>query len=304
MEEVTQIVAVAEVAIAHCGRQLAQGEIDLVVDVIRRFPLLSRTELAATVCELLDWQRGNGGLKTRECLDLLSKLERRGLVRLPALRQGRPRKSKTVVPRTRGGQRQEILLAELGDVAPVELELVEGPQAQALWRELVGRYHYLGHATPFGARLRYFIRIRRPRDAIVGCLQYSSPAWRIAVRDRWIGWEQRRRVEKLTEVIQQSRFLILPWVRVSHLASHVLALSARTVASDWAKRYGARPLLIETLVDISRYQGTSYRAANWIDLGLTAGTGRTDRGGQRFPKRVFVYPLDRCVRERLREAGG
>jgi hypothetical protein len=290
---------VVEAVIAHCGRQLSAGEVELLVDIVRRFPKLSRTELAATVCELLDWQRANERLKTRECFDLLAKLEQRGLVELPALRPGRPPHSTTRVPRTSAGRRQPPLIENLAGVSPIEIEPVVGARAQALWRELVGRYHYLGYRTPFGARLRYFVRIGRPRAQIVGCLQYSSAAWRITVRDRWIGWNEPRRVEKLTEVIQQSRFLLLPWVKVPHLASHVLALSARSIAGDWYRHYRARPLLIETLVDIGRYRGTSYRAANWIDLGLSAGTGRTDRGGARCPKRVFVYPLHRRAREHL-----
>lgn len=282
--------------VAHCGRQFDAGEVELIADIVVRFGKLSRTELAATICELLDWQRAHGGLKTRECLDLLEKLEARGLFTLPARRQGRPRNRTTAVPHTESGQPQVPLVAELGEVTPVEMELVEGVTAHALWRELVGRYHYLGHATPFGAQLRYFVRVQRPRSAIVGCLQYSSAAWRLRVREQWIGWETHRRVENLPAVVQQSRFLILPWVRVRHLASHVLALSARRLRTDWAARYGRRALLIETLVDIRRYAGTCYRAANWIDLGLTAGRGRTDRhhgAAPAQPKRVFVYPLHR-----------
>lgn len=291
--------------VAHCGRHFEAAEVDLIVDVVVRFGRLSRTELAATVCELLDWQREHGGLKTRECLDLLEKLEARGLITLPARRQGRPRNRQTTVPHTERGQPQAPLVADVGEVMPVELEVVEGTAAQALWRELVGRYHYLGYATAFGAQLRYFVRVQRPQSAIVGCLQYSSAAWCLRGRDRWIGWSAHRRVNNLPAVVQQSRFLVLPWVRVRHLASHVLACSARRLRTDWAVRYGRRPLLIETLVDIRRYQGTCYRAANWIDLGLTAGRGRTDRdhaGEPAHPKRLFIYPLHRKAAELL--AGG
>ena len=180
--------------------------------------------------------------------------------------------------------------------------MVEGADAQALWRELVGRYHYLGHATPFGAPLRYFVRVHRPCSAIVGCLQYSSAAWRLRVREQWIGWADHRRVENLPAVVQQSRFLHLPWVQVRHLASYVLARSVRRLPQDWEARYGRRPLLIETLVDMRRYAGTCYRAANWIDLGLTAGRGRTARhhpAPPAQPKRVYVYPLHRKAVELL-----
>ena len=292
----------AEYGVAHCGRRFEAGEVELIADIVVRFGRLSRTELAATICELLDWRRAHGGLKTRECLDLIEKLEARGLFTLPARRPGRPRRRKTAVPHTERGQRQAPLVANLGEVTPVELELVEGADAHALWRELVGRYHYLGYATAFGAQLRYFMRVHRPRSAIVGCLQYSSAAWRLRVREQWIGWEKHRRVENLPAVVQQSRFLILPWVQVRHLASHVLARSARQLRQDWAARYGRCPLLIETLVDMPRYQGTCYRAANWIDLGLTAGRGRTERhhgAAPAQPKRVFVYPLHRRAVELL-----
>lgn len=286
--------------VTHCGRRFASDDIELITGTVRRFGKLSRTELAATVCELLDWRRGSGALKTRECLDLLAGLEARGLLSLPARRVGRPRGRKTAVPCTAAGEIREPLVARLGEIVPVKLEVVEGDQAHALWRELVGRHHYLGHATPFGAQLRYVVRAADQR--VLGCIQYSSAAWRLKVRDRWIGWEEHRRKRNLTAVVQQSRFLVLPWVHVAHLASHVLALSTRRLGTDWTARYGLRPLLVETLVDVSRYAGTCYRAANWIDLGLSAGRGRMDRAHRRHgaaPKRVFVYPLDGAARELL-----
>jgi transposase len=281
----------ADVVIGHCGRVFTQGEVDAIIDLAGRSTTLSRTGLAARVCEQLQWQRASGALKTRECLDLLGKLEQRGALELPAPRAGRPRGSHTQIPYTGHGEWQAALVGALGDVSPVELELVKGAQAHALWRELVGRYHYLGYAPAFGAQLRYLVHVARPQAAVVGCVQFSSAAWRIAVRDQWIGWDEQRRRENLSAVVQQSRFLLLPWVRVRYLASHVLALSCRHVVRDWSARYGRQPLLVETLVDGERFAATSYRAANWIDVGLSAGCGRTDTGGERHPKRVFVYPL-------------
>jgi hypothetical protein len=285
--------------VTHAGRSFASTDIELITGTVRRFTKLSRTELAATVCELLNWRRGNGALKTRECRDLLHALEARGVLSLPAPQVGRPRGSRTGVPCTAAGEMRTVLRATLREIAPVRLELVEGAPAHALWREFVGRYHYLGHATPFGAQLRYLVRSDRAGTPVLGCLQYSSAAWRLAARDRWIGWNDRQRQQNLTAVVQQSRFLLLPWIHVAHLASHVLALSARGVASDWMARYARRPLLVETLVDASRYAGTCYRAANWIEVGVTAGRGRLDREHRRHaaaPKRVFVYPLDRRAR--------
>lgn len=299
-----QVGSEARPEITHCGRRFGSDEAELITDTVRRFGKLSRTELAATVCELLDWRRESGGLKIRECLDLLGALEARGLLSLPARRVGRPKGGKTSVPCTAAGEIPQPLTARLGAIAPVELEMVAGPAAHALWRELVGRHHYLGHATPVGAQVRYLVRSDRADRPVLGCLQYSSAAWRLRARDQWIGWSDRQRRQRLTAVVQQSRFLLLPWIRVPHLASHVLAQSLRRLATDWTARYGRRPLLVETLVDASRYAGTCYRAANWIDLGLSTGRGRMDREHRRHgaaPKRVFVYALDRRARLRLRQ---
>jgi transposase len=289
----------ADVVIGHCGRVFTPGEVDAIIDLAGRSTTLSRTGLAARVCEQLQWQRASGALKTRECLDLLGKLEQRGALELPALRAGRPRGSHTQISYTGQGEWQPALVGALGEVRPVELELVKGSQAHALWRELVGRYHYLGFAPAFGAQLRYLVHVARPQVAVVGCVQFSSAAWRIAVRDQWIGWDEQRRRENLSAVVQQSRFLLLPWVHVRYLASHVLALSCRQVVRDWSARYGREPLLVETLVDGERFAATSYRAANWIDVGLSAGCGRTDTGGERHPKRVFVYPLQPRAAQQL-----
>jgi hypothetical protein len=263
---------------------------------------LSRTELSATVCELLGWRRASGRLKTRECLDLLERLAEKGLVVLRGKSGGRPRGSRTTVPSTLQGEEQPSLVARLDEVQPVSLRPVEGCADHALWRELVGRYHYLGHATAFGASLRYFVEVARPAVAIVGCLQFSSPAWRMAARDRWIGWSEAQRRVHLPEVVQHSRFLLLPWVRVAHLASHVLAQAARRLPRDWQQRFGVRPLLLETLVEARRFTGTCYRAANWIAVGETTGRGRQDRDHQRHgsvPKRIFVFALANDARRRL-----
>ena len=206
------------------------------------------------------------------------------------------------MPCTLQGETQPPLVARLSEVQPVHLRQVEDSAAHALWRELVGRYHYLGHATAFGASLRYFVEVARPSSAIVGCLQFGSPAWRMAARDGWIGWSEAQRRTHLPEVVQNSRFLLLPWVRIAHLASHVLARAARQLPRDWQERFGVRPLLLETLVDARRFTGTCYRAANWIAVGETTGRGRQDRDHQRHgsaPKRIFVFPLASDARHRL-----
>lgn len=277
--------------IGHCGRVFTPSEVEIIVDLVGRSPTLSRSGLATRVCERLHWQRASGALKTRECLDLLGKLEQRGVVELPAPRAGRPPGSQTRIAWTGHGDPQPALVGTLGDVRPVELELVSGSTTHALWRELIARYHYLGFVPAFGAQLRYLVHVTRPGAAVVGCVQFSSAAWRLRERDHWIGWDDQRRRANLAAVVQQSRFLLLPWVRVRYLASHVLALSCRQVVRDWSAHYGREPLLVETFVDGERFAATSYRAANWTEVGLSAGCGRTDTGGERHPKRIFVYAL-------------
>jgi hypothetical protein len=166
---------------------------------------------------------------------------------------------------------------------------------------LVDRYHPLGHRVPFGAHLRYTID---SPHGVLGALQFSSPAWRLRSRDQWIGWDDRQRQRGLQRIVCNSRFLILPWVRVPHLASHVLAQAARRIGADWAEAFGVSPWLLETLVDPA-YRGVCYRAANWIPVGLTSGRGRDDHAHQRHgaaPKQVWLYPLAPDARQRLREA--
>jgi hypothetical protein len=289
------------------GRLFRGEEIALVCEVVSSYPALSRQELANTVCELLDWRRPGGGLKTWECKELLDELEQRGVLELPALRaSGRPRGRQTHVDRTAAGEAGEPLEGSVGDVAPVTLRLVQNGEERALWRELVDRHHYLGHKVPFGAHLRYLVEVAAPQPAVVGCVQLSSPAWRMLCRDRWIGWDEEARRRNLQCVVNNSRLLLLPWVHVRNLASRTLSLVARRLPEDWERCFGVRPVLLETLVDCTRFRGVCYRAANWLELGTTSGRGRMDRAHERHgrsPKTVFVYPLRRNARDLLCERG-
>ena len=290
-------------AVTASGRSFTEEEISAIVRMVSMCAGLSRFELAQTVCELLEWRRDNGALKARECRDLLERLEARGDLRLPAKRAGRPKGRRTCTAQTARGERRDAIAGALPEVAPVELQLVREAEERALWRELLARYHYLGYATPFGAQLVYLIRSQRREGEVLGGLTYTSPAWRIKSRDAWIGWDERARKAHLAHIVNQGRFLILPWVKVPHLASHVLALGSRRIVGDWEKYYGVRPWLLETLVDPARFAGTCYRAANWCEVGETRGRGRMDREHQRHGtaiKRVFLYPLHPAARERLR----
>ncbi len=289
----------------HCLREFTPKELGLIHEVVESCSGLSRKELAQTICELLGWRRPSGALKAQECLEFLERLESAGALELPEKQPRRPLGSRTHVPVTARGDRGRDLVGEVGEFAPIELELVETADQRLLFRELVGRYHYLGHAVPFGAHLRYLVYASRPEWALVGCVQFSSPAWRMAARDAWIGWDDLTRQRHLQRVVSNSRFLILPWVRIKNLASVVLSLALRRLCADWPRRYGVEVLLVETLVDTSRYSGHCYRAANWIRLGQTSGRGRMDREHLRHgaaPKTVLVYPLVKHAVRRLRGA--
>jgi len=175
----------------------------------------------------------------------------------------------------------------------------------ALFKELLDRHHYLGYRVAFGASLRYLVRSERAPGQVLACLLWSSPAWKMAAREAWIGWSDQQRRRNLQLIVNNSRFLILPWVRVKGLASKILAECARRLPGEWEKWYGYRPLLLETLVDAERFRGTCYRAANWIHLGQTAGRGRMDRqhaAQGAAVKDLYVYPLCRQVQPRLRSA--
>ena len=286
------------------GRTFGPPEIALIRDIVATCAGVSRRELANTISELLAWTRPSGGLKEPECLALLARLEADGLLRLPTKHQTKPVGSGTSVPHTARGEPGTPLTGRVETFAPVHVDLVETDEARQLFRELIGRYHYIGHKVPFGAHRRYLVSITQPRPTVVGCLQFSSPAWRMHARDAWIGWNDSTRARHLSHVVTNSRFLLVPWVHIQNLASTTLSLVLRRLPADWLAQYGVTPLLVETLVDPARYAGGCYRAANWVEVGKTAGRGRDDRQHARHgaqPKRLFVYPLTRDAVRQLRK---
>lgn len=286
------------------GRTFSVGELQLIQALTADCAALARTELAYTLCELVDWRRPTGRLKNHEGRLLLEHLAAKGLVTLPPVREGLGRRGPREAPRSGQGAPAPELVGAVRDLVPLTLEIVPpgrtGPSR--LWRELIGRYHYLGDRVPVGATLRYFVRSARQPDQVLACLGWTSAAWKITVRDRWIGWTDAQRRRALPYLVNNCRFLILPWVHVPDLASHLLGRCTRRLPGDWAARYGVRPLLLETLVDPARFRGTCYRAANWLALGQTVGRGRMDRANVltgHAPKTVYVYPLGRDVPQRL-----
>lgn len=289
--------------IRFCGQPISLEQLNLIKSVIDDCGGISRTELANTICELLEWRRPNGKLKTVECRDLIEEMDENGILRLPPGRSGRPRGSRTSVS-SRTVDEDIELSGKKNQFEPVEIVPVSGQDDNARWRAMVDRHHYLGHRVPFGAHIRYFIHVHNPQPVVVGCLQFSSPAWRMEARDSYLGWDDDARRANLQRVVCNSRFLILPAVRIRNLASSVLSLAAARIVADWENRFAVRPLLLETLVDTARFSGTCYRAANWLEAGRTTGRGRNDRQHRHHgesPKTVFLYPL---TKESLRQLRG
>lgn len=287
---------------SFCGHPVSDQQLQLIRDIVGDFPALSLSELAKTICELLDWRRPNGSLKNRECYFFLQQLKESGLLAaIPTIRTTAPQGPRSVCVDEQSDP-QTPMLGSVGDYPDLRFELVSNPASRALFKQYIERYHYLSYRIPYGAQLRYFVRTARFPDCVLACLLFKSAAWRMAPRDRWIGWDDRARTYNLPRVVNNSRFLILPWVQIRHLASKILALSAHHLPEDWFSIYKIRPLLLESLVDTARFSGTCYRAANWIHLGTTQGRGRMDRTHQAHgyhPKEIFVYPLVRTAREQL-----
>lgn len=289
-----------------CGREFTGEELSLIQEVVRTCAGISRRELAHTVCELLDWKRAGGGLKVRECRDLLERLEAQGFLTLPVKKptiSRSPRKS--MAPAESMGNESAVLVGSVEAFSPVDVELVQSQEQRRLFRELVSRHHYLGYAMPYGARLQYLGYVSRPRREVVACMQFSSPAWRMKLRDQWIGWDDATRGRRLQHVVSNSRFLVLPKIR--NLASTLLSCVLRRLRSDWQGHYGVDPWLVETVVDRQRFHGGCYRASNWIVLGETSGRGRMDRTHQRHGaqvKTVLVYPLVNHATRWLRDGRG
>jgi len=276
-----------------CGIKFSSELIAQLKKTIATQPGLSRQQLARKVCEWLNWRSPNGTLKEMNCRKALLQLHRQGLIQLPeAKHHPNLRKSSSSVdgegfpaPLPR-----ECLLAELGPISVVPIKRGDrAPSRQ--WNAMMNRYHYLGSGPLCGAQIRYFINSEH--YGILGGLAFSAAAWRVAVRDAWIGWDDLTRQQRLHQIVNNSRFLILPQVTVNNLASHVLALAIKQLPLDWQTQYAIQPLLLETFVEQDRFQGTCYRAANWIHLGQTKGRGRQDvNNSHAVPiKAVYVYPL-------------
>jgi len=280
----------------YSGRVFDAAALEQVRGILRAHAGASRQQLSYRVCEALDWRKADGSLKDMSCRVALLRLHREGLIELPAPRR-RFEPLRSYARRTPQGEPGAWLEAPLSALGTVRLELVERA-GSALWNELIDRYHYLGYKPLPGAQLRYFAYAG---ERLVALLGFGAAAWQTAPRDAWIGWSSEQRQRNLGAVVNNARFLILPWVRVPHLASKLLALAARTLPQHWQARYGYRPLLLETFVEAERFNATCYQAANWVYVGDTQGRGKLGdhRLGQVPVKTVWLYPLVADCRARL-----
>ena len=283
-----------------CGRIVGPEEIRHAQKLIKICSGLSRTELELTLCEHWNWVGPTGKLQQRACKKVLSRLEQQGILELPAKRGSGPgptRSTKIDVDERETAPRV-LVESALKALRPVHLERVVGRPETNLCNAFIERYHFLGYKNPFGLTLRYFITSNRGR---LGCLLVSSGARAISCRDEWIGWTAQSRLSNLPFVINNSRFLLFPWVRVPHLASHVLGQLVRQIRKDWHQRWNYSPVLMETFVDPTKHRGICYRAAGWKVLGRTTGNGLRLRGHnyKTNPKLILVRPLVDDFREQL-----
>jgi hypothetical protein len=279
----------------YCGREFSAQEIDWVKKLIETEPDISRQQLSIRFCRQASWRKSDGGLKEMSCRVAFLKMDKDGLVRLPAPKKAYA-KPGSRNRRTAHCRQQEKIVEPAGRLNPV-LELVDKRQS-AIWNEFIDRYHYLGYTALPGAQLRYFVK---SNGRVVALLGFGAAAWKTAPRDDYIGWSAQQRKKNLHLIINNARFLILPWVRSKNLGSKILSMAAGRVAGDWQDRYHYRPHLLETFVEKKRFAGTCYKAANWVCVGDTKGRGKLDvKNEYKLPvKSVWLYPLCRNFRNKL-----
>jgi hypothetical protein len=279
----------------YCGRDFHAEEIAQIRQLIAEDPARTRAELSRLTCRRLGWYKADGGLKDMSARVAMLRMQADGLIALPPPRGPRPD------PRVRLSARSDPgvpLHQPARALTPLSLQRVQQKAQSRLWNEYIQRYHYLGHKPLPGAQLRYLLYSTAQPIAALG---FGAAAWQCAPRDRYIGWTHEQRQRNLSLIVNNARFLILPWIQSKNLASMILAKVAGTLPDHWLEVYGYRPVLLETFVEKPRFQGTSYKAANWIYLGQTKGRGKLGPAGkQSVPiKDLWVYPLDRRFRDTL-----
>jgi hypothetical protein len=273
----------------YCGREFGDADIQTIKQLMEQDPLLKRTPLSRKLCELFDWTKPNGELKDMTCRVALLRMHADGLITLPPSRmpggRGRPH-----FPPTAATDAQTAVLLPVHELGALTLSQVQGTAPSRLWNEYIARYHYLGYTPMSGSQLRYNVFAG---DQLVALLSFGASAWKLAARERFIGWQEPERLRNLQLVVNNARFLILPWIQSKGLASKILSRIARQLPLDWQQRYGYRPVLFETFVETQRHRGTCYKAANWVHVGQTVGRGKKCPVHQQIVpiKDIWLYPL-------------
>jgi len=279
------------------GRFVTEAEVNEVRMLLQKHPLWNRSRLSRELCGRWKWRRPDGQIKDMACRELLRKLESRTLIKLPPRQRPGPGRLPAIEPIEVD---QRPVSCRLSDIKPVKIVNASNcADYEKVFNYLVKQYHYLSYGRPVGQNMKYMILGRNER--FLGCLLFGAAAWKTEARDRWIGWPTDVRERNLGLICNNTRFLILDWVKVPHLASHAFGACLRRLPRDWRHRYGTDIAMVETFVDTMRYTGTCYKAANWFKIGQTKGRSRQDRDRKLkvSVKDVFVYPLRRDFRQLL-----
>jgi hypothetical protein len=290
------------VEFSYRGRKVSQEDILYIRALIEQYPQESRRTLSTKLCEAWQWRQANGALRDMVCRGLLLMLDRAGQIKLPPVSYVR---HNPLAHRARPEPVQidtTPIEGPLRNLQPLEFELVRRTGKERLWNSLLEQHHYLGYEQPVGEHVKYLLVAQgRP----IACLAWSSAPRHLGSRDRYIGWSAEARRLNVRFLAYNTRFLILPWVKVEHLASHILGRMAGRISADWQRIYGHPIYFLETFVDPERFRGTCYRAANWVVLGKTTGRGKQCNSyvPNRSIKEVLGYPLTKRFRELLRERG-
>jgi len=279
--------------------EITPERIEQINMLIAENPGWHRTKLSQELCRLWGWRGENGQIKDISCRDVLRSLDAAGKISLP---------KRLPTGRSKGGADNVALMlhdmspveSPLSELIPLAVDVVREKYDLAELKSYIEQYHYLGYDRSIGENIKYFVHDRNGRR--LACLVFGSAAWSCQPRDEYIGWAKKSRpAAALRYMTNNSRYLIFPWVKVPHLASHVLSLVSRRISSDWVEKYGHPVYILETFVQQNRFKGTSYKAANWICVGETTGRGRNNKtNAAELPvKDIYLYPLHKRFREKL-----
>jgi hypothetical protein len=273
----------------YCGREFSPEDIQTIKLLMEHNPSLKRRPLSRKVCERLDWLKPNGELKDMTCRVAMLRMHADGLITLPPA-QSRGVRVKPHFPPTPATDPQTPLVQPVHELAALRLCPITDTASSRLWNEYIARYHYLGYTPMSGSQMRYNVIAG---ERLVALLSFGASAWKLAGREKFIGWQERERLKNLQLVVNNARFLILPWIQSKGLASKILSRIARQLPVDWHRRYGYSPVLLETFVESQRHRGTCYKAANWTHVGQTTGRGKKSTvHHQIIPiKDIWLYPL-------------